>query len=81
MENETEQYQKTLYDLAIIAEHELSKDNNLICPRCGKEYHMLDADEGADGIDHGPYECWQTHLEMGFCEDEAKEPPEDPKEQ
>lgn len=78
MDEQDEVYQKTLYDLAVIAEHEKSADNNLICPRCHKEYHMLDNDQGADGMDHGPYECWQTHLEMGFCEDQEKEA--DPKE-
>ena len=80
---EEEGYQKTLYDLAIIAEHEKA-NGNLVCPRCGKEYHMLEMDpdsEMADS-DHGPYECWQTHLEMGFCEATPSENPKeaDPKE-
>lgn len=82
MEEQQEPYQKTLYDLAIIAEHKV-KDGNLVCPRCDKEYHMLeppDADQGADGSDHGPYECWQTHLEMGFCEEAPGIDESDPKE-
>jgi hypothetical protein len=64
-------YKNTLYDLAIIAEHEKA-NGNLVCPRCSKEYHMLEFDEDEAELrqeaDHGPYECWQTHLEMGFCE-------------
>lgn len=67
-------YKNDLYDLAILAEHE-KKNGNLVCPRCSKEYHMVDFDEDEAELkqeaDHGPYECWQTHLEMGFCESEA----------
>ncbi len=70
-DEEEVQYKNTLYDLAIIAEHE-KQNGNLVCPRCNKEYHMLDFDEDEAELrqeaDHGPYECWQTHLEMGFCE-------------
>lgn len=78
MDEEDVLYKNTLYDLAIIAEHEKA-NGNLVCPRCGKEYHMLEFDEDEAELrqeaDHGPYECWQTHLEMGFCEAET-----DPKE-
>lgn len=74
---ETEVYKNTLYDLAIIAEHE-KQNGNLVCPRCNKEYHMLDFDEDEAELrqeaDHGPYECWQTHLEMGFCEATETDP-------
>ena len=78
-DNEEEQYKNTLYDLAIIAEHEKT-NGNLVCPRCHKEYHMLDFDEDEAELrqeaDHGPYECWQTHLEMGFCEATEVDPKE-----
>ena len=77
MEEETVEYKNTLYDLAIIAEHDKT-NGNLVCPRCNKEYHMLDFDEDEAELrqeaDHGPYECWQTHLEMGFCEATATDP-------
>lgn len=80
MEEEEIAYKNNLYDLAIIAEHEKA-NGNLVCPRCGKEYHMLEFDEDEAELraeaDHGPYECWQTHLEMGFCE--ATEADKDPK--
>jgi len=73
------QYKNTLYDLAIIAEHDKA-NGNLVCPRCNKEYHMLEFDEDEAELrqeaDHGPYECWQTHLEMGFCEATEADPKE-----
>jgi len=77
VEEEQELYKNTLYDLAIIAEHEKA-NGNLVCPRCNKEYHMLEFDEDEAELrqeaDHGPYECWQTHLEMGFCEATETDP-------
>jgi len=77
MNEEEVEYKNTLYDLAIIAEHDKS-NGNLVCPRCHKEYHMLDFDEDEAELrqeaDHGPYECWQTHLEMGFCEATETDP-------
>lgn len=80
MEEEEILYKNTLYDLAIIAEHK-KQNGNLVCPRCEKEYHMIDFDEDEAELrqeaDHGPYECWQTHLEMGFCEAGVEQDPKE----
>lgn len=78
-DEEQERYQNSLYDLAVISEH-ARHEGNLVCPRCGKDYHMLEIDEDDEELlaeqDHGPYECWQTHLEMGFCDVADDDPKE-----